>query len=124
MIVDENFVNTFEIKGAIYKKVIIVQLNNYKHSMVIKFPASQIEINAEEKKDKKGYFRFINKIEKNEDNINSVEIMPINTGILVQPYNENPFQKVKIDERTGLIIDTGGLIPNLYASVLEISTCV
>ena len=80
MIVDENFVNTFEIKEAIYKKVIIVQLNNYKHSMVIKFPASQIEINAEEKKDKKGYFRFINKIEKNEDNINSVEIMPINNN--------------------------------------------
>lgn len=43
--------------------------------------------------------------------LDGVEIMPINTGILVQPYNENPFQKVKIDERTGLIIDTGGLIP-------------
>lgn len=43
--------------------------------------------------------------------LDGVEIMPINTGILVQPYNENPFQKVKIDERTGLIIDTGGMIP-------------
>lgn len=34
----------------------------------------------QKKKDKKGYFRFINKIEKNEDNINSVEIMPINNN--------------------------------------------
>ena len=63
MIVDENFINMFEIKDAIYKKVIIAQLNNYKNSMVIKFPASQNEINAEVKKDKMGYFRFINKID-------------------------------------------------------------
>ena len=43
--------------------------------------------------------------------LDGVEIMPINAGVLIQPYNENPFQKVKIDEKTGLIIDTGGLIP-------------
>ena len=34
MIVDENFVNTFEIKEAIYKKVIIVRLNTIFHGAI------------------------------------------------------------------------------------------
>lgn len=37
-----------------------------------------------------------------------MEIMPVNAGILVQPYNENPFQKVRIDKKSGIIIDAGG----------------
>lgn len=42
--------------------------------------------------------------------LNGVEIMPINAGVLVQPYAENPFQKVKVTD-SGIIYDLGGKRP-------------
>jgi hypothetical protein len=44
-------------------------------------------------------------------NLNGVQIYPIANYVIVRPFKENPFQKVKIDEKTGLILSTGGLIP-------------
>lgn len=39
-----------------------------------------------------------------------MEIMPISRGLLVQPYAENPFQKVKVTD-SGIIYDLGGMTP-------------
>lgn len=39
-----------------------------------------------------------------------MEIMPIDNNILVQPFAENPFQRIKKSE-SGLIIDLGGAAP-------------
>jgi hypothetical protein len=44
-------------------------------------------------------------------NMNSIEIMPIMTYVLVKPFDENPFQKIVRSEKTGLIIDMGGMKP-------------
>jgi hypothetical protein len=44
-------------------------------------------------------------------NLNGVQIMPIGNYVIVRPFTENPFQKVQIDKKTGLILSTGGLIP-------------
>jgi hypothetical protein len=44
-------------------------------------------------------------------NLNGVQIYPIANYVIVRPFKENPFQKVKIDEKSGLILSTGGLIP-------------
>jgi hypothetical protein len=43
--------------------------------------------------------------------LDGVQIYPIANYVIVRPFKENPFQKVKIDEKTGLILSTGGLIP-------------
>ena len=43
-------------------------------------------------------------------NLGSVQIMPISNYVIVRPFAENPFQKVKVSS-SGLIIDTGGLVP-------------
>lgn len=42
--------------------------------------------------------------------LGSVQIMPISNYVIVHPFAENPFQKVKVSS-SGLIIDTGGLVP-------------
>ena len=44
------------------------------------------------------------------DNMNSVEIKPMFARILVKPFEQNPFQKIRKSD-SGLIIDTGGLVP-------------
>lgn len=43
------------------------------------------------------------------DNLNGVEAKPTYEGVLIKPFAENPFQKIKYDN--GLIVDTGGLAP-------------
>lgn len=40
-----------------------------------------------------------------------LEICPIFDNLLVKPYESNPFQRIIRDEKTGLIIDTGGYTP-------------
>ena len=42
--------------------------------------------------------------------LDGVQIMPISNYVIVRPFVENPFQKVKVSS-SGLIVDTGGLIP-------------
>ncbi len=44
-------------------------------------------------------------------NLNGVQIMPIGNYVIVRPFKENPFQKVRVDKNSGLIISTGGLTP-------------
>lgn len=44
-------------------------------------------------------------------NVNNIEIMPIGTYLLVKPFEENPFQRIVRDNKTGLIIDLGGQAP-------------
>ena len=51
---------------------------------------------------------FANKINSNVENI---EIMPIGNYVLVKQFEENPFQRIVRDSKSGLIIDTGGFSP-------------
>lgn len=45
------------------------------------------------------------------ENVQNIEIMPLHTYILVKEFEENPFQRIVKDAKSGLIIDTGGLAP-------------
>lgn len=49
--------------------------------------------------------------EKINKNVENIEIMPLSTYILVKQFEENPFQRIVRDSKSGLIIDTGGLAP-------------
>ena len=51
---------------------------------------------------------FANQINSNVENI---EIMPLGNYILVKQFDENPFQRIVRDSKSGLIIDTGGFAP-------------
>ena len=51
---------------------------------------------------------FANKIN---DNVQDIEIMPLGNYILVKQFEENPFQRIVRDSKSGLILDTGGLAP-------------
>lgn len=44
------------------------------------------------------------------EDFSNLEIMPLTSYVLISPYENNPFQKMKVD-KSGLIIDTGGLTP-------------
>ena len=44
------------------------------------------------------------------ENINGLEIMPMFSYALIQPFEKNPFQQIKISEG-GIITDLGGLTP-------------
>ena len=41
--------------------------------------------------------------------IEKIEIKPMFARILVQPFKQNPFQKIKVDSKSGIILDTGGM---------------
>ena len=47
--------------------------------------------------------------------MNQLEICPVYDNILIKQYDTNPFQQIKRDEKSGLIIDTGGLLPEYKA---------
>lgn len=38
------------------------------------------------------------------DKMDTMEIMPINSYVLCKPYSKNPFQKITVSEKSGLII--------------------
>lgn len=44
------------------------------------------------------------------ENADDLEIMPISNNIIVKPFVENPFQRIKVTE-SGLIYDLGGQAP-------------
>ena len=44
-------------------------------------------------------------------NVENIEIMPIGNYVLVKQFDENPFQRIVRDSKSGLIIDTGGFAP-------------
>ena len=52
--------------------------------------------------------KFAEQVNKNVENI---DIMPIGNYVLVKQFEENPFQRIVRDSKSGLIIDTGGLAP-------------
>lgn len=46
-------------------------------------------------------------------NMENIEILPIGNYLLITPFNENPFQRIVRDSKSGLIIDTGGFAPEI-----------
>lgn len=44
------------------------------------------------------------------ENVNTIEIMPLGNYVLVKQFDENPFQRI-VRDSSGLIIDTGGFAP-------------
>ena len=44
------------------------------------------------------------------DNMNGLEIMPVFNYMIIRPYDQNPYQKIKVSS-TGLIYDLGGHKP-------------
>ena len=51
---------------------------------------------------------FADKVNKNVENI---EIMPIGNYVLCKQFDENPFQRIVRDSKSGLILDMGGMAP-------------
>ena len=49
--------------------------------------------------------------EKVSQNIEEIEIMPIANYVLVKEFDENPFQRIVRDSKSGLILDLGGQRP-------------
>ena len=45
------------------------------------------------------------------ENVESIEIMPIGPYIIVKLFDENPFQRIVRDSKSGLILDLGGQKP-------------
>lgn len=45
------------------------------------------------------------------ENVEKIEIMPIGNYILVKEFDENPFQRIVRDNKSGLILDLGGQKP-------------
>lgn len=49
--------------------------------------------------------------EKVNSNVENIEIMPIGNYVLVKQFEENPFQRIVRDSKSGLILDLGGQKP-------------
>lgn len=45
------------------------------------------------------------------ENVQNIEIMPIGNYVLVKEFEENPFQRIVKDSKSGLILDLGGQKP-------------
>jgi hypothetical protein len=45
------------------------------------------------------------------ENVERIEIMPIGNYVLVKEFDENPFQRIVRDNKSGLILDLGGQKP-------------
>lgn len=45
------------------------------------------------------------------ENVQNIEIMPIGNYVLIKPFEENPFQRIVRDSKSGLILDLGGQRP-------------
>lgn len=45
------------------------------------------------------------------DNVENIEIMPIGNYLLIKQFEENPFQRIVRDSKSGLILDMGGMKP-------------
>ena len=66
--------------------------------------------------------KYVDKLNKHAENletyseriakdIENIEIMPIGNYVLVKEFEDNPFQRITRDAKTGLITDLGGLKP-------------
>ena len=45
------------------------------------------------------------------ENVQNIEIMPLGCYVLVKQFDENPFQRIVRDSKSGLILDLGGQKP-------------
>jgi len=45
------------------------------------------------------------------ENMSNIEIMPIGNYVLCKQFDENPFQRIVRDSKSGLILDMGGMAP-------------
>lgn len=45
------------------------------------------------------------------EDINGLEIMPMGNYALIKPFENNPFQQIKVSKNSGIITDLGGLTP-------------
>ena len=45
------------------------------------------------------------------ENMSNIEIMPIGNYVLCKQFEENPFQRIVRDSKSGLILDMGGMAP-------------
>ena len=45
------------------------------------------------------------------ENMANIEIMPIGNYVLVKQFEDNPFQRIVRDSKSGLILDMGGMAP-------------
>lgn len=45
------------------------------------------------------------------EDINGLEIMPMGNYALIKPFENNPFQQIKVSKNSGIITDLGGLAP-------------
>jgi len=52
--------------------------------------------------------------EKINENVEKIEIMPINNNLIIKPFSENPFQRIVRDKKSGLILDMGGMAPEYH----------
>lgn len=43
-----------------------------------------------------------------------IEIKPLFNKILIKPFAQNPFQRIVIDKKSNIVIDTGGLPPEHF----------
>ena len=48
------------------------------------------------------------------NNVENIEIMPLGNYVLVKQFEQNPFQRIVRDSKSGLIIDTGGFAPEYH----------
>lgn len=47
-------------------------------------------------------------------NMEEIEIKPMFNRILIKPFAQNPFQRIVVDEKSNLVLDTGGLAPEYF----------
>lgn len=45
------------------------------------------------------------------ENMNGLEILPMFGYALIKPFSINPFQQIKVDSSSGIILDMGGMTP-------------
>ena len=47
-------------------------------------------------------------------NMELIEIKPLFNKILIKPFSQNPFQRIVVDKKSNIVIDTGGLSPEHF----------
>ena len=82
--------------------------NQLKQQATTKFNQEVGDMNAKLEKNEELLNEYS---EKFKESMNNLEIMPIYRYALIKPFEKNPFQQIKRDESSGLIMDTGGYNP-------------
>ena len=63
---------------------------------------------------------YVNELQESAANLSSdpnlIEIKPLYNKALIKPFEHNPFQQIKVDKKTGLIVDLGGFESSIHKS--------